>query len=75
MIMEQLIERVPGVMGGKLVFAGTRITVEFIMERLAQGATHEELLQSYPALTPGHLQAAMAFALSLIRYEALIDAA
>jgi uncharacterized protein (DUF433 family) len=31
----QHIERVPGVMLGKPVFRGTRITVEFVLERLA----------------------------------------
>ena len=48
---QQHIERVPGVMLGKPVFRGTRITVEFVLERLAQGAKPEELVRSHPPLT------------------------
>jgi uncharacterized protein (DUF433 family) len=33
----QYIERVPDVMLGKPIFRGTRMTVEFVLERLAQG--------------------------------------
>ena len=60
------IERVPGVMLGKPVFRGTRITVEFVLERLAQGALPEDLVRSYPTLTPDHVRAALAYALSVV---------
>jgi DNA-binding transcriptional MerR regulator len=39
-----------GHLGGKLVFAGTRIPVEIIQRRLGRGATDEEILAAYPAL-------------------------
>ena len=51
------IERVPGVMLGKPVFRGTRITVEFVLERLAQGARAEDLVRSHPPLTLAHVTA------------------
>ena len=40
---QDYIERNADVMMGKPVLAGTRITVEFVLERLGQGATPEEL--------------------------------
>lgn len=55
----QYIERVPGVMVGKPLFKGTRITVEFSLERLAQGARAEDLIQSHPPLTADHIKAAL----------------
>jgi uncharacterized protein (DUF433 family) len=71
----QQIERVPGVMLGKPVFRGTRITVEFVLERLAQGARPEELVQSHPPLTAEHIKAAMAYALSVVRQDELLESA
>jgi uncharacterized protein (DUF433 family) len=46
-----LIERDPEVMNGKPVIKGTRLTVELILERLADGYTVEQLLENYPRLT------------------------
>lgn len=66
------IERVPGVMLGKPVFRGTRITVEFVLERLAQGARPEDLIRSHPGLTEEHLKAALAYALSVVRQDELV---
>jgi uncharacterized protein (DUF433 family) len=69
---QQHIERVPGVMLGKPVFRGTRITVEFVLERLAQGARPEELVQSHPPLTLDHVRAALAYALASVRQDDLL---
>jgi uncharacterized protein (DUF433 family) len=38
----------PEVLVGKPVIKGTRIAVEFLMELLANGWTHEQILHSYP---------------------------
>ena len=51
----------PAVLGGKLTVKGTRISVEFIIQRLAQGWTEAELLENYPRLTAQHLQAVFAY--------------
>ena len=56
------IEQDPGVMLGKPVIKGTRLTVEMILERLGQGAPVEDLLASYPQLRAEHVRAAQAFA-------------
>ena len=47
---------------GKPVLAGTPITVEFVLERLGQGATPEELVQNYVGLNTQHIRAAQTFA-------------
>ena len=66
------IERVPGVMLGKPVFRGTRITVEFVLERLAQGARPEDLVRSHPPLTLEQVTAALAYAVSVVRQDELL---
>jgi uncharacterized protein (DUF433 family) len=68
------IERDPAVMLGKPRFKGTRITVEFVLERLAQGATAEELVETYEGLCPEHIPAALAFAASVISHDELVAA-
>ncbi len=52
----------PKIMVGKPTIAGTRITVEFILGRLADGWTEKEILDNYPRLTPEDLRAVFAFA-------------
>ena len=48
----------PAIMMGKPVIRGTRITVELILRKLAEGASEDELLNDYP-LTSGDIRAAM----------------
>ncbi len=38
----------PTVLVGKPVIKGTRLAVEFILELLASGSTHEQILENYP---------------------------
>jgi uncharacterized protein (DUF433 family) len=71
----QHIERVPGVMLGKPIFRGTRITVEFVLERLAQGARPEDLVRSHPPLTADHIKAALEYAVSVVRQDELLESA
>ena len=62
---ENLPERIvvnPGIMLGKPVVKGTRITVESILEKLSTGATIEELLDAHPRLTRESIQAAIEYA-------------
>ena len=51
----------PAVMMGKPVVAGTRITVELILEKLGAGETVDDLLLDYPQLSREALQAALRF--------------
>ncbi len=65
------IEHDPAIMLGKSVFKGTRLTVEFILERLAQGATPQELIENYEGLTAEHVPAALAYAAAVVSHEML----
>ena len=62
----EYIERNPNIMLGKPVFKGTRITVQYVLERLAQGATAEDRLANYEGLLPEHITAALAFAAAVV---------
>jgi uncharacterized protein (DUF433 family) len=64
---KSLITSDPKVMMGKPVIAGTRITVEHILEELAAGSTVEELLEAHPRLTREAIYAALAYAVELLR--------
>jgi uncharacterized protein (DUF433 family) len=52
----------PSIMMGKPVIAGTRITVELILEKLAAGETIEQILEAHPRLTKESILAALAYA-------------
>jgi uncharacterized protein (DUF433 family) len=54
-------------MMGKPVVAGTRITVELILEKLAAGESVEQLLDSHPRLTREGVLAALEFAAQTFR--------
>lgn len=54
---------------GKPVIRGTRIAVEFVVELLAEGWTHEQLLENYPQLTPDDIQAALRYATEALKQE------
>ena len=64
-----LIESIPDVMMGRPVIKGTRLTVEFILDKLAAGQTMDELLEAHPRLTREGIQAALAFAADVLREE------
>jgi len=68
------IERDSRVVLGKPVFKGTRLAVDFILERLAQGAMPQELVENYEGLTLDHIRAAFAYAASAVRHEELVAA-
>ena len=59
----------PSIMMGKPVVAGTRITVELILEKLAAGETVEQILDAHPRLTREAVQAALAFAAETLRAD------
>lgn len=62
---QELLERItlnPKVMAGKPVVRGTRLTVEYVLNLLAHGATPEEILSEYEGLTPEDIRACFLFA-------------
>jgi uncharacterized protein (DUF433 family) len=67
----KLIVSNPNVMMGKPVIAGTRITVELILEKLAAGETYEQILEAHPRLSREGIQAALAFAAEALRADVM----
>ncbi|MBD3335304.1 MAG: DUF433 domain-containing protein [Candidatus Eisenbacteria bacterium] len=59
----------PRIALGKPIVAGTRITVELILEKLAAGESIEEVLDEHPGLTREGIQAAIAFAAEVLRND------
>jgi uncharacterized protein (DUF433 family) len=70
-----LIERNPQIMLGKPVIKGTRITVELLMRKLADGFTVADILEMYPHLTIEQVQGAFAYAADKIANEIIVEAA
>jgi uncharacterized protein (DUF433 family) len=62
----------PAICHGQLCAAGTRVLVTNILDSLAEGASREEILGSYPSLRPEHIDAAVAYAAELAREESLL---
>ncbi|TEU10721.1 MAG: DUF433 domain-containing protein [Anaerolineales bacterium] len=68
-MQRKLIVSDPAVMMGKPVIAGTRITVELVLEKLAAGETIEQILDAHPRLTREAIQAALTFAAEALRAD------
>lgn len=67
--MEQHIISDPNIMMGKPVVAGTRITVELILEKLSAGESIEQIIKSHPKLTREGIQAALNFAAKALKAD------
>jgi uncharacterized protein (DUF433 family) len=63
----------PKVLGGKPHVTGTRLSVEFILELVASGATREEILKTYPQLKAKALEEALKYAAQAVKNEILLD--
>jgi uncharacterized protein (DUF433 family) len=71
--MEPWIITRPGVLGGKPCIRGTRISVEFVLELLASGATRDDILRAYAHIPPEGLSAALQYAARSLRNEVIWD--
>ncbi len=69
MTVTDRIEINPKVMMGKPVIRGTRITVELILRKLAEGAKETDLLEAYSKLTVKDIQAAIQYAADTLAHE------
>jgi uncharacterized protein (DUF433 family) len=69
MTITDRIELNPGVMMGKPVIRGTRITVELIVRKIAEGADAATILGAYPGLTKVDIQAALTYAADSLAHE------
>lgn len=62
---QELLNRIatnPKVMVGKPLIKGTRLSVEYILNLLAHGATVTEILEEYEGLVEADIQACLLFA-------------
>ena len=66
---ENVIVSDPQVLGGKPCVRGTRLSVEFLLELAASGATQEQILVQYPQLAPDGLAAAFRYAADVLKGE------
>lgn len=66
---EDLILSDPEILGGKPCIRGTRLSVEFLLELAASGATQAEILAQYPQLSPEGLAAAFRYAVDVLKGE------
>lgn len=56
---------------GKPIIKGTRITVDFILELLAQGWTNEKIINNYPQLKKEDIKAALEYSAHALKLETL----
>lgn len=61
-----LIKSDPEILGGKPIVAGTRISVELILTRIAEGRSVEDIIAEYPHLKREQVVAAIEFARAAI---------
>jgi len=59
----------PKVAMGKPVVAGTRITVEHILEKLGAGESIEDLMEAHPRLTEEGIRAALTYSAEVLRSD------
>lgn len=67
--MKNLITQNPDILGGKPIVAGTRISVEIILELISSGMEKKEIIREYPFLTKKQIQAAVNYAAKLVGKE------
>ena len=63
----------PGMLGGKPCIRGTRISVEFVLELMASGASSDEILRTYPHIPAEGLAAAIQYAAQALKNEVVWD--
>ncbi len=59
----------PAVLTGKPIVRGTRLSVEFIIDLMAEGWSEPDILANYPGLTTKDLRACLAYAAEVLRAE------
>lgn len=65
----------PAVLAGKPTVRGTRLGVAFLLDRLAAGWSREDLLKSYPRLTPDDVEAVLRHAAEAVGEERVFASA
>jgi uncharacterized protein (DUF433 family) len=68
------IEINPDVMTGKPVIKGTRLTVDHVIELLAEGWTAAQITEEYPGITPKDISGCLSYASAVIKEEKVYPA-
>ena len=63
----------PEILSGKPHIAGTRLSIEFILELFASGAARDDVIKSYPQLTAEAVKEALKYAAQSVKNEVLLD--
>jgi uncharacterized protein (DUF433 family) len=63
----------PDILSGKPHIVGTRLSIEFILELVASGATKTEMLKAYPQLTAEAIEESLRYAAQSVKNEILLD--
>lgn len=61
------------ILSGKPHIVGTRLSIEFILELVASGATKDDMLKAYPQLTAEAIEEALRYAAQSVKNEILLD--
>ena len=67
MAWQEYVTTDPNICHGQACIRGTRIPVTVVLDNLAAGLTHHEILQSYPTLTEESIRAATSYAAEIAR--------
>ena len=68
----KLLQRItinPKIFSGKPIIRGRRLAVEHVLGMLAAGDTLQTLLEGYPWLEPGDIQACLVYARRMVGHE------
>jgi len=63
----------PKILGGKPVIKGTRLSVDFILNLLASGASEKEILEDYQHITIEDIYACLAFAANSLKNDIYLE--
>ena len=67
------IESDPGILGGKPCVKGTRLSVEFILELFASGASRDDVVKAYPDLTAEDVEQALRYAAQFLKHDVTVN--
>jgi len=65
----------PGVLVGKPVLKGTRLAVEFVIDLLANGWTHDQIRDNYAGVTDDDIRACLEYAKDVLQHERVFTVA
>lgn len=63
----------PGIVSGRPRIINTRLSVEFILGLLADGASVEDLVAAYPQITADQVREAIRFAADFLRHDTFVE--